>query len=427
MRTPWGDIGELKERNSRRGPGTGPADRDRDQRERLFGAMVIATAEMGYPAVRVEDLLGIARVSRGTFYRHFDDKGACFRATVEALLEIGLESIASALQAPHPWERRLEEAVHSVLALVAAQPVAARICLLDSYAAGLDGTEPVAEAMEQACGVAHEALLRLAGHEKTPPDIGQAVIGGLHRVLNTYLWQGRESELPELAPQLVKWATSFPPPVPGIDKRSRQARMRAPLEPVVGRDLHERMIRTFAEAVGRYGLPRTTISQIAATGSISQATFYKHFRDKDDALEAALDLSGTQLVAAALPAARRAQNWPQAIHRALEAICRFLVAEPSFARLRAVEVYAAGPRAIIQRDVALDQIVAELIPEEVRQGPGELSLTASGGAIYALIYKKVQEGDLEKLPGLAPTFSYLLLSPLLGPEEAARAALTTIG
>src|SRR3954447_663634 len=263
MRTPWGETEELKGRRLRPGPGASPADRDRNQRERLFGAMVIATAEMGYPAVRVEDLLRIAGVSRATFYRHFDDKGDCFRATVEALLEIGLESVAGALQAPDPWERRLEEAGRSVLALVAAQPVAARICLLDSYAAGPDGTEPVAEAMEQACGIAREALVRLPGHEKTPPDVGHAVVGGLHRVLSTYLWQGREDELPGLAPRLVEWATSFPPPVPGIDTPSRRRRARAPKEPAVGRDPHERMVRAFAEAVSRHGLPRTTISQIA--------------------------------------------------------------------------------------------------------------------------------------------------------------------
>jgi AcrR family transcriptional regulator len=385
---------------------------------------VIATAEKGYSAVRVEDLLVIAGVSRATFYRHFDDKSDCFRATIQALLDIGLDSISAALEASDPWEQRLEKAVRSVLSLVAAEPAAARICLLDSYAAGADGIKPVEVALTRACEVAHESLVRLPGHEETPPEVGQAVIGGLHRVLSTYLWHGREAELPELTPRLVEWATSFPPPVPGIDTRVRRPRLRAPRDPLIGRDPHERLIRAFAEAVGKHSLPRTTISHIAASGSVSQTTFYKHFKDKDDALEAALDLSGTHLVAAALPAARRAPTWPLAIHRALESVCRFLATEPSFARLRATEVYAAGPRAIAQRDAAWNQIVAELIPPEVRQGSSALSLAAGGGAIYALAYRKVQQDELEELPSLAPTFTYILLSPLLGPEAAARIALT---
>src|SRR5215203_136032 len=427
MQTPWGDIVELKERRLPPGPGSDPAERDRNQRERLFGATVIGTAKSGYSALRVEDLIALAGVSRATFYRHFDDKGDCFRATVEALLGKGLEAVEAALEESQPLARRLESAVHAVLAMVAAEPVAARICLLDSYAAGRDGTKPIEEALTQACEVAHDALVQLPEYEKTPPAIAQAVIGGPHRVMYTYLWQGRESELPALAPRLVEWATSFPPPVPGIDRRPRQPKLRPHIgaEPALGRDPHERMIRSFAEAVSRHGLTHTTISQIAAAGSISQTTFYRHFKDKEDALEAALDLSGAQLLAAALPSARRASSWPVAIRRALEAALAFLAAEPSFARLRAVEVYGAGPRAIAKRDVAWNQILAELIPEEVREVDA-LRLAAGAGANYALMYKKVRKGSLEDLPNLVPTATYIILSPLLGSSEAARVALAPL-
>jgi AcrR family transcriptional regulator len=187
MRTPWGDIEELSARRMRPGPGAEPGERDRSQRERLYAATVLATTKMGYRAVRVADLLSIAGVSRASFYRHFDDKGDCFRATVKALLDGGLQAVDAALEPSQPLEQRMETAVRAVLDMVAAEPAAARLCLLDSYAAGRDGFEPIEAALRRACDLAHDVLGRLPGHERSSPEIALAVIGGMHRVLYTYL------------------------------------------------------------------------------------------------------------------------------------------------------------------------------------------------------------------------------------------------
>ena len=48
----------------RPGPGTPPADVARNQRERLFGAMVACVAERGYAATRVTDLVAMSGVSQ---------------------------------------------------------------------------------------------------------------------------------------------------------------------------------------------------------------------------------------------------------------------------------------------------------------------------------------------------------------------------
>src|SRR4051812_21745129 len=97
MRTPWGDVDELRERKLKPGPGLSAEARRRNQRERLYGATVAATASKGYAAVRVSDLLALSGVSRATFYQHFADKGECFGATIQALLRGGLAEVRSAL------------------------------------------------------------------------------------------------------------------------------------------------------------------------------------------------------------------------------------------------------------------------------------------------------------------------------------------
>jgi AcrR family transcriptional regulator len=421
--TPWGKMDELRERRLRPGPGATRETVERNQRERLFGAMVASTAAKGYTATTVADLISLAGVSRATFYEHFEDKGDCFRATVEALLDTGLALIRERLNGPGNPKERGERAISSFLKLTANQPAAAKVSLVEAYSAGPAGLEPITNAFEEACELAHEAMRMLPNGDRTPEELSRGVIGGLHRVIYIHLYRGEEQELLETCGELWRWASGYRPPE-GLPKPRKRRRLATEAPPYSGRDQHERILRGFARATAARGFTKVTIPQIAAETGISNATFYQHFENKDDALLAALDLSGAQLIAATLPAARRAPDWPQAIHRAIESMCGFLVAEPDLAKLRTVEVYAAGPEALAHRDRAWEAVIEELVPAEVREGaePGQLALDASTGAIYALLYEKVRRGELEKLREFQPMLSYIVLAPFIGAEDATRVA-----
>ena len=60
VRTPWGDAGTLRERKLRPGQRLPPEEVARNQRERLFAALVAVVAEKGYEATRVADLLDLS-------------------------------------------------------------------------------------------------------------------------------------------------------------------------------------------------------------------------------------------------------------------------------------------------------------------------------------------------------------------------------
>jgi AcrR family transcriptional regulator len=418
IRTPWGETDRLRERQLRPGPGAARETVARNQRERLFAAMVASTATSGYPATTVADLLALAGVSRATFYKHFRDKADCFQATVDAVLDAGLALIRNRLEGPAPPCRRVAQALEGVLRLVADQPAAARMSLVESYLAGNAGLDPVNRAFELACKLTHGALRQMPDHEHTPPELARAVIGGLHRVLYTHLYRGQETALLGGCDELACWATGYPS-AQQTPSRRRRSRRSAGAPPIIRiHDPHERIIRAFATAVAARGFPDSSVAQITAAAEISNSTFYQHFENKEDAMMAALDLSGAQLVAAVLPRARRAPEWPHAVCRALEAVCGFLASERDLARLRAVEVYAAGPEAILHRDRAWEQIVEELIPGGIREGSSSLALEASSGAVYALVYEKVRRDEFEKLTELPPLLGYLMLTPLLGAEHA---------
>jgi AcrR family transcriptional regulator len=420
VRTPWGNADELRKRKLRPGPGGSREESARNQRERLFAAMVSSTASRGYRETSVSDLLDLAGVSRATFYVHFRDKADCFRATVEAIYEAAIEIIRRPLEVQGPSERDAEEAFNNLLRSTVDQPAAAKTALVEAYAAGSPGLEPIDHALEKASQITLRAMQQLPGHAGTPPELARAVIGGLHRLLYRHVYRDDQAGLVDKFPELWRWMIGYLPAdalAPG-----RRHRATAEQPPYSGRDPYERILRSFATTVARRGFPSTTIGHIAADASISLGTFYQHFENKEDALLAAIDLSGEQLTAAALPAARRAPDWPRALRRALEAVCGFLAAEPAFARLRAVEVYAAGPEAIEYRDRSWQRIVEEIVPAEVREGrdggPGSLTMEASNGAVYALVYEKVRRSELDELSRLPPLLTYIMLTPFLGAEEA---------
>src|SRR5882757_10982187 len=108
VRTPWGDAAELRDRKMRPGRGMPRAEADRNQRERLFAAMVATVDEKGYEATTVADLVKLSGVSRSAFYKHFADKEECFLTAAEALTGPTLEVMEHAEHAPSGEERTRE-------------------------------------------------------------------------------------------------------------------------------------------------------------------------------------------------------------------------------------------------------------------------------------------------------------------------------
>lgn len=106
------------------------------QRARMVAAMAEAAAEKGYTAVSVADVLKRAKVSRLTFYQHFSDKADCFAAAYDTAVEALLVDVTGALREEQDRWESVERAVGAYLDALAAEPVLARLFLVEAYAAG---------------------------------------------------------------------------------------------------------------------------------------------------------------------------------------------------------------------------------------------------------------------------------------------------
>lgn len=424
VRTPWGDAGQLRERKLPPGRGTPREEAERNQRERLFAALVATVDEKGYEATTVADLVKLSGVSRSAFYRHFEDKQACFVAAVEALVEPTLKRIAEeAGEAAEP--DRAQRAFELLIELVVRQPAAAKMCIVEVYAAGPAGAVLVDRMMDAGSELAQRLLEQDPRHRGMPTELVRAIVGGIQKVIHKRLYRGQVEELPQLAPQLWDWIFRYPVP-PGPLKATRRRNVKpVPFEERQAlSNPPERLLRALAAVVAEKGYPDTTVAEVVERAQTSQRTFYEHFKNKEDAIVAALDSGSAHMLAAALPAFRRAPDWQHAVHDTIEAMFHFGAEEPEYARLGGVEMYAAGKRALDQREVVTEGMEGLLAPGyELKPDTPPIAAEAIGGALYSLLYDHVNKKGPETLPDLVPTLVYVTLAPFLSAEEAYEVAI----
>src|SRR6476619_2442023 len=211
VRTPWGDATGLRARMMRPGRGTPRDEAERNQRERLFAALVATVAEKGYEATTVADLVQLSGVSRSAFYRHFTDKEECFLTAAEALAQPTVEIMEHAEHAPS-GEGRTQEALEAFLKLIAAQPAASKMCFVEIYAAGPEGVAVVERTLDTFEKLGKGLFDEIPGREEMPAQMIRAMIGGLQKVVHKRLYRDEQQELHELSPQIWQWWLSYPTP-----------------------------------------------------------------------------------------------------------------------------------------------------------------------------------------------------------------------
>ena len=421
LATPWGTAESLRARRLRPGPTSDPEKVAQNQRERLFGAMVASVSERGYSATTLSNLVEISGVSRRSLYSLFADKEACFQAAIEAILAGGMSQVLGTQSAGGSWEQRALARFEACAKLIVDQPAAAKMCLLESYAAGPAARVPIDEAIVVWERAMAEHLDESPEHAGMPSEMITVFAGASLEIARDRLQRGREPELPELIGQTAQVLLSYRPPPQPLRMATRPPKPSA--ETIEGTDHRERALGALADLAAELGYENVGVNEVIKRASMSPATFYANFSGKEDALIAAIESAGAQVVAATLPAFRRHADWPQGVRGAIGALLNFLASRPALARLLTVEVYAAGPRALESRDDALRALEVILTPGE-RSFPEVASaapwVIAEGA--YSLGYRKVSESGATSLPSLAPILTYLALAPFIGADAACEAA-----
>jgi AcrR family transcriptional regulator len=181
--------------------GLGRREVARSQRTRILDAVVSVVAEQGYPDARVTDLIARAGVSRKTFYEHFADKEECFLAAYDQTLAELLGATTEGFEVGDEWPDRVREGLIAFLGVLANNPDAARVCIVEVLAAG-----PKAVARRDAAirGFTHFIDAgRLQAPRGIPTFTAIGVLGGINEVLYAEIRRGATRDLPRLMPDLL--------------------------------------------------------------------------------------------------------------------------------------------------------------------------------------------------------------------------------
>jgi AcrR family transcriptional regulator len=174
-----------------------------NQRERILDAVLQAASRSGYAAMRIEDVIAIAGVSRRTFYDHFANKEEAFLAAYELVLDQLLTGVRSAFGSGESWPSRVRRGLAAFLNLLASEPVLAQVCVVEALAAG-----PRALARRTAAMESFQALLMPPAGDAlatttAPPVAIEAIVGGIYEVIYSRVTTHRTEELPSLLPSLL--------------------------------------------------------------------------------------------------------------------------------------------------------------------------------------------------------------------------------
>lgn len=184
----------------------------------------------------------------------------------------------------------------------------------------------------------------------------------------------------------------------------------------VAQSQRQRLFMAMIETVAERGYAQTSVADVLARSGVSRATFYELFTGKDDCFRAAYQKAAEQ-IAAALGSALyallndEAEAAPQGalarLDRILGLYLEMLASQPAFARTFLVEVYAAGPAAIAQRQASLEAFI-DLVAMVLDDRPGLLgSAPEQRFAVKMLVHgvssmvtAMIGTGQTEQLPAL---------------------------
>lgn len=173
-----------------------------NQRERILDGVMQAVSSSSYAAMRIEDVIAIAGVSRRTFYDHFANKEEAFLAAYDLIVEQLRGAVSGAYATGDTWASRIRRGLAAFLNLLALEPALAHVCIVEVLAAGPRALERRTRAMQDF----HQFF-------QPPPEeqvglalsdvIAETVIGGVYEVIYSRVVANRTEELPGLLPSLL--------------------------------------------------------------------------------------------------------------------------------------------------------------------------------------------------------------------------------
>jgi AcrR family transcriptional regulator len=196
----------------------------RHQRARIIEALAEETAERGYRAVTVADIVRRAGIARNTFYENFSSKEDCFLAAQEHGVELLRERILEAVDEVEGWPQRVAVGLGTFLATLAQNPPLGRLCIVEALSVGPAAVDRYEQSLQAFVPFFRIGRQVSPNGRDLPETLEEALVGGIFWIVYQRLILGEAAQLEKLLPELLEFALT---PYLGAEAAHRMATSRS--------------------------------------------------------------------------------------------------------------------------------------------------------------------------------------------------------
>jgi len=188
------------------------------KRRRMMDAIAELTAEQGYEATKIADIVRRAAVARKTLYDNFDGKEDLFLSAVDATLGEMRVTVEEACERTDSPEDQVEAGLEALLDFIAEHPATSRMCMVESISATRSSARLYDAGMRDFVGLLRNCAL---DNSDLPETIEESLVGGVAWILQQQIRRGEAARTGELLPELSQFVLS---PYLGVGKPRETAR-----------------------------------------------------------------------------------------------------------------------------------------------------------------------------------------------------------
>jgi AcrR family transcriptional regulator len=188
------------------------------KRRRMMDAIAELTAEQGYEATKIADIVRRAAVARKTLYDNFDGKEDLFLSAVDATMGEMRVAVEEACERPDLPEDQVVAGLEALLEFIAEHPAATRMCMVESISATRSSARLYDAGMRDFVQLLRNSSLE---GDDLPQTIEESLVGGVAWILQQQIRRGEAEQAGELLPELSQFVLS---PYLGVGKTRETAR-----------------------------------------------------------------------------------------------------------------------------------------------------------------------------------------------------------
>jgi len=176
------------------------------KRRRMMNAIADLSAEQGYEATKIADIVRRAGVARKTLYDNFDGKEDLFLAAIDNSIRELKQAVENACEeVDGVWQQRVEAGLGAFLQFVADHPGVSRMCMIEALSATRSSSARYDAALHEFVEMLRRAT---PDGDSLPATIEETLVGGVAWIVNQQIRRGEAQEAVTLLPELSEFVLS---------------------------------------------------------------------------------------------------------------------------------------------------------------------------------------------------------------------------